>query len=131
MMSNPQEAANWHMDNADDKTKQKAANEIIQNWSYRDPKAAMTWLDNQEGLDKDKSVKKIISSSIYSNPNFAIDNLEKLSSDKDKKQLSQQIYAQLKRNSPKKAADFLEDSPFKEELAKNNKTEDLGDFEEL
>lgn len=116
MNSSPKAAAEWYLNSAEDKN--KAAEKVVQKWSWRNPKAAMEWVESQEGIDNQKSMQKILESSIYQNPDFAINNMDKLEEDKSRQRLSERIYSHLKNQSKTKAEEFLESSPFKDEIVK-------------
>ena len=122
MMTNPKEAADWYFEKSADKDKQASADKIIQQWSYSNPKAAMDWIDSQDGLDSQKSIKEIFDSASFSNPDFVVENLDRLSDEKAKKKVSQRVYKQLLQQNKKKAEEFFESSPFKDELTKNSKS---------
>ncbi|MCM8542128.1 MAG: hypothetical protein NE328_17800 [Lentisphaeraceae bacterium] len=121
MMSNPKEAADWYIAKAEGKDKQASADKVIQRWSFSNPKAAMEWLETQDGLDSQKSIKTLFESASFSNPGFVTENLDQLTDDKDKKTVSQKIYQSLLRQNKKKAEEFLEESPYKEDLLKGPK----------
>ncbi|MCM8529745.1 MAG: hypothetical protein NE330_01175 [Lentisphaeraceae bacterium] len=129
MNSNPQEAANWYMETADDKSKDKYVSQIVQNWSWRNPEQAMTWVEEQEGIKKEESIESIIRSSTYQNPQFAIDNLDKIKNKKKQKNITRNIYSQMRQTNKTKAEEFINNSPYKEDVLKNFKEEDLGDFD--
>lgn len=116
----PIKAANWYIEKANESEKQSHATTIIRRWSMKDPNAALTWLDQQTTFDTRKPVANLLSSSTYRNPQFAIDNLARLTSDKDKADMSFKIYCSLERSSTKKAADFLASSLYKEEIVKQH-----------
>ena len=131
MNSNPQEAAEWYLDKAEDK--QKAVDYVTQQWSWRNPTAAMEWTETQEGLDQQKSISNIIEWSIYQNPQFAISNLDKITDEKKQRKISERIYSQLKSQRKSKAEEFLASSSYKDHLTKkfSKKKENLGDFESV
>jgi len=114
----PINAANWYIEKANESEKQSHATTIVRSWSSDDPNAALTWLDQQTTFDTQKPVAELLSSSTYRNPKFAIENLERLTSDKEKADMSFKIYLSLERSSTKKAAEFLASSPFKQEIVK-------------
>jgi len=92
----------------------------------RDPNEALNWLEQQTTFDTQTSTVKLLSSSTFSNPNFAVENLELLSNDKDKTNVSLDIYQALERSSTNKAADFLASSPYKNEI--EIKLERIGNY---
>jgi len=112
----PENAANWYIKKASADEKQSHANKIIQMWSMNDPNAALTWLDQQTTFDTEKPITELLTSSTYSNPKFAMDNLERLTNDKDKANISFSIYQSLERISTKKAQEFITSSPYKDEI---------------
>jgi hypothetical protein len=116
MMTSPSEAADWYMSKSDDK--QVSADHIIKSWSYRNPKAALNWVKSQDGLDSQKSIKAIFKSARFTNPGFVADNIDELSDTKAKKEVSLEVYRELKSQDKAKATEFLEKSPFKEDLLK-------------
>lgn len=117
----PTSAANWYIEKANESEKQSYATKIIEMWSMNDPSAALTWLDQQTAFDIQKPIVKLLNSSTYSNPKFAVDNLERLTSAKDKADISFSIYQSLERSSIAKAAEFLASSPYKKEVEKQQK----------
>jgi len=121
----PTDAANWYIEKADESEKQSYATQIIRRWGMKDPNAALTWLDQQTTFDTQKSVAKLLSSSSYQNPQFTIDNIERLTNDKDKADMSFKIYSSLERSSTKKAAEFLTSSPYKEEIVKQQQRREM------
>jgi hypothetical protein len=111
----PANAANWFIEKANESEKQSRATEIIETWNvHQDPKAALSWLDQQTTFDTQSSLIKLLNSSIYTNPKFAMDNLDRLTSAKDKANISFRIYQSLQRESMEKAVKFLESSPYQE-----------------
>jgi len=118
----PTNAANWYIEKTNESDKESRAANIIQMWSMKDPNAALSWLDQQATFDTQKTTVKLLNSSTYSNPKFAIDNLDRLTSTKDKADVSFSIYQSLARSSSKKAEAFLASSPYKKEIAKQQQT---------
>jgi len=112
----PENAADWYVGQASENEKQFYAAKVVNNWAMRDPNEALNWLEQQTTFDTQTSTVKLLSSSTFSNPNFAVDNLELLSNDKDKTSVSLDIYRALERSSTNKAADFLASSPYKNEI---------------
>lgn len=112
----PENAANWYIEKASADEKQSHANKIIQMWSMSAPNAALTWLDQQTTFDTQESITELLTSSTYSNPKFAMDNLERLTNDKDKANISFSIYQSLERISTKKAQEFITSSPYKNDI---------------
>ncbi|MCM8538601.1 MAG: hypothetical protein NE334_21850 [Lentisphaeraceae bacterium] len=129
MNTNPQEAANWYMETADEKNKDRYVSQIVQTWSWRNPQQAMTWIEEQEGIKKEESIESIIRSSTYQNPQFAINNLDKIKNKKKQKNITRKIYSQMRMTNKTKAKEFINNSPYKEDILKNFKEEDLGDFD--
>jgi len=119
MASDPSNAADWFLTAASDK--QSRATKIIQSWGMGDPNAALSWLDRQSDFDKEQPTAQLLNSSVYSNSQFAIDNLELLSTDKAKESLSSNIYRKLFRSNSRKAAEFLASSPYKSAIEKSNR----------
>ena len=117
----PTNAADWYIGKATESEKQSHAAKIIQMWGRREPNAALAWLDQQTSFDTQKPIVKLLDSSTYHNPKFSIDNLERLTNDKDKAKVSHGIYRSLKRSSTNKAADFLASSPYKDEIEKKQR----------
>jgi hypothetical protein len=114
----PRNAANWYIETASESEKQLKATKIIDMWGMREPSAALEWLDQQTGFDTQKSIIKLLDSSAYLNTQFAVDNLQRLTSDKAKADVSYRIYQSLMRSSTKKAAEFLSSSPYTKEVEK-------------
>jgi len=113
-------AANWYIGTASESESEKQSNttKIIKMWGMSEPNAALNWLDQQTSFDTQKPMVELLNSTTYFNTKFAIKNLDRLTSDKDKLNVSYGIYQSLERNSIKKAADFLLSSPYKEEIEK-------------
>ena len=128
MMTEPQKAAEWYMGKAEGDDRQMVANNIASSWGMSNPEASIAWLEKQEGVDTQKSLKAIYSSAIYNNPVYVADNLEKLSAEKDRKEISLQLYQQLKNVNKDKAQEFFDKSPYKEELKKTPTVNESIDF---
>jgi len=113
-------AANWYIGTASESESEKQSNttKIIKMWGMSEPNAALNWLDQQTSFDTQKPMVELLNSTTYFNTKFAMKNLDRLTSDKDKLNVSYGIYQSLERNSIKKAADFLLSSPYKEEIEK-------------
>lgn len=118
MATEPLNAADWYLTTANNNEKISHAVEIIQSWGMGDPKAALNWLERQADFDKSQPIAKLLNSAVYMNINFAIDNLELLSTDKEKIKLSSSIYSALERANSRKAAGFLASSPYREGIEK-------------
>jgi len=118
----PESAADWYIGTANEFEKESHATKIINMWAMREPYAALEWLDQQTSFDTQKSLAKLLKSSTYTNTNFAINNLNRLTTDKSKTDISYRIYQALERNSPTKAAEFLSSSPYQEEIEKRQMT---------
>ncbi len=114
----PTNAANWYIEKASENEKQSHATKIIKMWGMRDPNAALTWLDQQATFDTQEPIAELLNFSTFRNPKFVIDNLERLTNDKEKADVSFSIYQSLERSSTKKAAEFLVSSPYKKEIEK-------------
>ncbi|MCJ8321747.1 MAG: hypothetical protein MJK12_19080 [Colwellia sp.] len=118
MISEPAKAANWYLSNAEPTEKQSYADKIIDKWSYNNPKTALDWLSQHPEIDQEKSTTILLKSSVYRNTDFVINNLNLLSDDKDKLDLSISIHRALNRNNKTKAAEFVAQSTIKEALEK-------------
>ena len=118
MMTEPQKAADWYINKAEGDDKQKAIEQIVRTWGMNSPESSINWLEKQEGVDKQKSIKAIYTSALYSNPVYVADNLNKLTAENDRKDISVQLYQQLKNVNKEKAQEFFDKSPFKEDLKK-------------
>ena len=118
MMTNPEKASEWYIAQIDEKDKQKSVEKIVRTWGMTNPQAGIEWLDKQEGINKDKAYKKALSSAVFSNPVYVADNIDKLNKEEDKKEISVQVYQQLKSVNKEKAQEFFEKSSFQEDLKK-------------
>jgi len=107
-------AADWYLGMANESEKNLHAGKIVAMWDMREPNAALNWLDQQTSFDTQEPMVKLLKSTYYFNTKFAMDNLERLNSDKDKIDVSYGIYQSLKMKSTKKSAEFLLSSPYKE-----------------
>ncbi|WDE10301.1 hypothetical protein [Thalassomonas haliotis] len=116
MFSQPLEAATWYMDQASANDRQSASEQIITQWGPNNPNATLNWLEQQADIDSEASAKVLLETSVHEHPLFAIEHLERLSSDQDKQRLSFNIYLALERESKQKAANFVSSSPYKEAL---------------
>ncbi|WP_281558431.1 hypothetical protein [Thalassomonas sp. RHCl1] len=116
MFTQPLAAASWYISQADEQDKQSASEQIISQWGRNDPSATLNWLEQQVDIDNETSAKILLETSVYEHPDFVIEHLERLSDDKDKQQLSFNIYQALERESEQKAANFLASSPYRESL---------------
>jgi hypothetical protein len=121
----PTSAADWYIGTASEGEKALHATEIIEMWSMIEPNEALTWLDQQTSFDTQESIVALLNSSTYDNVKFAIDNFERLTSDKNKADVSYRIYQSLERNSTKKAAEFLASSPYKQEIEQQQKNVEI------
>jgi hypothetical protein len=121
MATEPSEAANWYLSSAAPEEKQLYADKIIDEWGRFNtgtPEDALDWLSQQTEIDLEKSTTTLLKSLVYSNTDFAINNLNLLSSDKEKLDVSIRIHMTLERKNKKKAAEFVEQSTIKEALQK-------------
>ncbi|NQZ23994.1 MAG: hypothetical protein HRT53_18360 [Colwellia sp.] len=121
LATEPKEAANWYLSSAAPEEKQLYADKIIKQWGMFQagtPEDALDWLSQQTEIDLQKSTATLLKSSAYSNTDFAINNLNLLSNDKEKLDVSISIHMTLERNNKKKAAEFVEQSTIKEALQK-------------
>jgi hypothetical protein len=114
----PTNAANWYISTFDENKKELHAARIISMWGMREPNAALEWLEQQNSFDTQKSIASLLQSSSYRNTSFAINNLDLLTSDKTKADISYNIFQTLKRSSETRADEFLSTSPYQEEIAK-------------
>ncbi len=114
----PANAADWYISTFDESKRELHAARIISMWGMREPNAALEWLEQQNSFDTQKSIASLLQSSSYRNTTFAINNLDRLTSDKSKADISFRIYQTLKRHSETKANEFLSSSPYQEEIAK-------------
>ncbi|MCJ8270341.1 MAG: hypothetical protein MJK04_13180 [Psychrosphaera sp.] len=122
MMTDPKNAADWYINTAEEKNKQVNADKIVSKWSQSNPEATLQWIGQQAGIDAQKSTQKLLESSAFFQPEFVNNNLELLANVKDKVTISVLLYMAYDRNNKKKAAEFLKQSPYKDEL---NKTIEL------
>ncbi len=118
MNTEPNDAADWYLASSNEKNRQAHVDNIVQRWSYRSPSSALSWAQQQSNIDVPKTTKKILDNSVVSSTKFAMENLYLLDNEKDRKELSGQIYLVLKRNNKKEADSFLNNSPFREYFIK-------------
>ncbi|WDE07068.1 hypothetical protein SG34_009345 [Thalassomonas viridans] len=116
MFTEPLDAATWYMGSAGDSDKQAAGEQIISHWGRNNPQATLNWLEQQPEIDNEASTRNLLETSVFEHPQFAIDHLERLSSDSDKQRISFNIYLALEHESKQKAANFVASSPYKEAL---------------
>jgi len=114
----PKNAADWYINTIDESKRELHAGRIISMWGMREPNAALEWLEQQNSFNTQKSITSLLQSSSYRNTKFAINNLERITSDKSKADISYRIYQTLKRSNETKADEFLSSSPYQEEIAK-------------
>ena len=117
MFTEPLDAATWYMSRAGENEKQSASEQIVSQWGRDNPNAALNWLDQQTDIDSEASTMSLLENSAYEHPQFAIEHLERLSSDKDKQRISFNIYLALERKSKQQADNFVASSPYHEALA--------------
>lgn len=112
-----EKSGNWLIDNtAPDKVQRKVVN-FLRSWAWDEPKAAMQWFSKQpNAIYNQKTFAEFINDAASSNPQFAMNYMSYLDSKKDQQRLSETIYQGLKRRSTQQAKDFLEQSPFKDEI---------------
>jgi len=118
MYINPQQGAQWYLDNTD--SPQDAINVIAREWGRKDPQAALGWLEAKERSTAgyNDALETIFRSSIYTNIDFAMENINKLPNKNYKMTISKTIYWALSRDSPKKAKEFFDNSPYKKYIKK-------------
>jgi hypothetical protein len=131
LMSEGEKAADWYIERAPQEDKVKSIENVIQNWAYSDADGATAWAEKQGEGNNQKVLKSLVSTLSWSNPDKAISILEKIESKEDKQQLSQQIYNALKQSSPKKAKEFMENSPYKDKLSTKSFDVEDDSFDEL
>lgn len=114
---NPVEAASWYMEGAEEDKKYAVAEKVIHHWVGANPDAALNWVKNQHSMDVERLTKALLISATMSDRiDFSVDNLNLLSDDKDKIDVSVNIYRSLKRRSELYAVDFIESSPFRKQV---------------
>lgn len=116
LSSSPNEAADWYMNLVTDASDQEKLDKIINKWSSQNPEDVLDWINLQPEIDTDKSIVTLLNKSASINTKFAIDNLNLLSSDLDKQNVSFKIYRALKYSNKKKAEKFFEQSPYQSSL---------------
>ena len=112
-----EKSGNWLIDNtAPDKVQRKVVN-FLRSWAWDEPKAAMQWFSKQpNAIYNQRTFAEFIDNAAHSKPQFAMKYMSYLDSKKDQQRLSETIYQGLKRKSTQQAKDFLEQSPFKDEI---------------
>jgi hypothetical protein len=110
-------SGNWLVDNtASDKVGQKVV-KFLDSWSWDNPEAAMQWFSKQpNAVYNQKTFSEFINDAAFLNPQFATKYMSYLDGEKPKEELAKRIYQGFKRNSTQQANDFLEQSPFKDEI---------------
>ena len=126
MMSEPIEAANWFLTHAGPAEKQVYVDKVVDSWSWHSPVKALDWLSQQTDIDQSKATTQLLKSSVYGYTDFAINNLDLLSNDKDRLEVSHDIYTTLDKNNKEKAADFLAQSTIKKALQQRIENSDDG-----
>lgn len=117
--SSPREAADWFINTAnDDDRKSALVSKVIDSWATHNPNSAMEWLEMQPNINAEKHKAELLAQSVYANTEFAIEHLPSLSNEKNKLELSSNIYRHLIRNNDDNAENFLSSSEYKEELKK-------------
>ena len=127
MISDPTEAANWYLTNAEPAEKQVYVDKVIDNWSWQSPVKALDWLSQQTEIDHNKATAQLVKSSVYRYTDFAINNLDLLTNDKEKLEVSHDIYTTLAKNNKEKAAEFIAQSTMKEALQQRIENNDDSD----
>lgn len=110
-------SGNWLVDNtAPDKAGKKVV-DFLRSWAWDEPEAAMQWFTKQpDAIYNQKTFADFVNDAAYRKPQFAMKYMSYLDSKKDQQRLSKTIYRSLKRKSTQQASDFLEQSPFKDEI---------------
>ena len=121
VLSEPVQAVTWYMNQGYGGDTQSYANKVASSWGRTDPKQTLEWINQQPNIDKEIVTQNLLQSSVYSNIQFAIDNTELLSSEKNKKNISQKIYFYLKRSNKEQADKFVNDSLYKDYLLNTDK----------
>ena len=115
----PTKAADWYLNQQPEEKHQQAVNRVAKNLAFVNPEHAMNWLSARQELDTSNAFYEILSVSTFSETNFAIDNLEKLTSEQQKQALSLQIYQTLLESNRDRAENFLAFSPYKFYIEQN------------
>lgn len=116
IFTKPEEAADWFLAQAPVQQIQTRTDQIVERWGAQNPQAALEWVNKQVSIDSQQTVKKLFNRAVYSHPDFVQENLELLSSTKQKSDILFRVYLTIQRESQKRADDFLSSSAYKNEI---------------
>jgi hypothetical protein len=113
----PEKAANWYVNTVPASEKRKAINMIADRFQSRgSPNKTLNWLDQMEGVDTSTAIDNLIEGASSRNVDFAIANIDRISSDKARRNTARRIYKALKRDDPQRADEFKLNSEYGELL---------------
>ena len=101
---------------APDKVAEDVVN-FLRAWSWDNPEAAMTWLEQQPTNVYNQNVfSQFLGDVAFSQPQFTSRYLNFVDSEKQRSAIAFRIYQGLKRKSTSQAAEFLNQSDFKDDI---------------
>lgn len=101
---------------APDKVAEDVVN-FLRAWSWDNPEAAMTWLEQQPTNVYNQNVfSQFLGDVAFSQPQFTARYLNFVDSEKQRSAIAFRIYQGLKRKSTSQAAEFLNQSDFKDDI---------------
>lgn len=117
-----EQRANWILSYTPDNKRDSIVSSLAETMATKgdgNDYIAMSWLDSIDNIDLEQAKIRVISSLSYRQPDIAINHLEQLSTDEARQKASARIYAQLRRNDPQGATVFLNQSPYKSHIEKD------------
>lgn len=114
----PQEAADSLIASATPENLNARAKQVVDSVSFMDPQWTLDWIGTQPDIKTDELLSEVLNNSTYSNPGFAAENLDLLTDEKRKIDISRAIYEGYARISQTKAEEFLASSSNKDEVEK-------------
>ncbi|NDW21884.1 hypothetical protein [Alteromonas hispanica] len=115
MRNSPEIAADYFLAEAANKV--EILKDIMRAWPEDRASDALVWISSQSNIDANRYKIDYLQGLSYLKPNFVLANLTSINLDKDEEvAFHRNLYNSFKRKSSKDAAQFLNTTPFKDEI---------------
>ena len=112
---NPEQAAEWFYEKS--YSKESALQSIITKLQWSKPDFLLDLIEDKAATpNSQRYIEDILKWKLDSNLNFVIENLDRISHQRSKRELSIKIYQRLMNDNQERAEEFLKTSTFKEEI---------------